>query len=172
MRLHTGEVSVRVPATSANLGPGFDALGLALAHHDEIEARVVDGDRVTVEVQGQGAGDLPTGEDHLVVRAVRAGLEHVGAPHVGLHLRCLNRIPHGRGMGSSAAAVVAGLLIARALVPEPGALDDVTVLDLATRFEGHPDNAAPALLGGATVAWSDPAGPRASVLPLRADVEA
>ncbi|MBC7291843.1 MAG: homoserine kinase [Actinotalea sp.] len=170
MRLGHDRVRVRVPATSANLGPGFDALGLALAHHDVVEVRALGSAEVTVEVTGEGAGEVATDEDHLVVRALRVGLEHVGAPLTGLHLTCTNRIPHGRGMGSSAAAVVAGLLAARQLIADPAALDDATVLELATRMEGHPDNAAPALLGGVTIAWTGPAGPRASVLPVHDDV--
>ena len=149
MRLAADHVRVRVPATSANLGPGFDALGVALALHDVVEVRAVSVPGAHVEVSGEGAEHVPAGEDHLVVRAVRAGLDHAGASQVGLHLVCTNRIPHGRGLGSSAAAVVCGLLVARGLVAEPGALDDDTVLALATEMEGHPDNAAPALLGGA-----------------------
>lgn len=157
MRLGADRARVRVPATSANLGPGFDALGVALALHDDVEVRALGSDEVVVDVVGEGAGEVPSGEDHLVVRALRHGLEHVGAPQTGLHLTCRNRIPHGRGLGSSAAAVVAGLLAARALVAEPEWLDDDVVLRLATELEGHPDNAAPALLGGATVAWTDAA---------------
>jgi homoserine kinase len=91
------------------------------------------------------------------VTALRHALDHVGAPQTGLHLTCRNRIPHGRGLGSSAGAVVAGILAARALVAEPESLDDDVALALATELEGHPDNAAPALLGGATVAWEEPA---------------
>ncbi|RMI06940.1 homoserine kinase [Cellulomonas triticagri] len=155
MRLGADRARVRVPATSANLGPGFDALGLALALHDDVEVRALGSAEVVVDVVGEGAGEVPSGEDHLVVRALRHGLDHVGAPQTGLHLTCRNRIPHGRGLGSSAAAVVAGLLAARALVAEPEWLDDDVVLRLATELEGHPDNAAPALLGGATVAWTD-----------------
>lgn len=170
MRLGHDHVRVRVPATSANLGPGFDAMGLALAHHDVVEVRALGSDTVTVDVSGEGAGEVSAGEDHLVVRALRLALEHAGAPLTGLHLTCTNRIPHGRGMGSSAAAVVAGLLAARMLIAEPAALDDATVLELATRLEGHPDNAAPALLGGVTVAWSGAQGPRATVLPVHDDV--
>jgi homoserine kinase len=163
---------VRVPATSANLGPGFDSLGLALGIHDDVTVRAGTSSGASVEVTGEGADTLPTGEDHLVVRAIRMGLEAAGAPQVGLSLTCVNRIPHGRGLGSSAAASVAGLLAARALVPpavaEPGGpLDDDAVLALATELEGHPDNAAPALLGGATVAWTDDElGPRAARLRL------
>lgn len=170
MRLRHDHVRVRVPATSANLGPGFDALGLALAHHDVVEVRALGSDQVTVEVTGEGAGEVGSDDSHLVVRALRLGLEHVGAPLTGLHLTCVNAVPHGRGMGSSAAAVVAGLVAARLLIAEPAALDDATVLELATRLEGHPDNAAPALLGGVTVAWTGAAGPRASVLPVHDDV--
>lgn len=160
MRLRAAHVRVRVPATSANLGPGFDALGLALGLHDELEVRALGTAEVRVEVEGEGAGTVPDDETHLVVRALRAALDHVGAPQTGLHLVCRNRVPHGRGLGSSAAAVVAGVLAARGLVAEPDALDDDVALALATRLEGHPDNAAPALLGGLTVAWVDdaPAG--------------
>jgi homoserine kinase len=163
---------VRVPATSANLGPGFDALGLALALHDDVEVRALGSADVLVDVVGEGADDVPTGEDHLVVRALRHALDHVGAPQTGLHLTCRNRIPHGRGLGSSAGAVVAGLLAARALVAEPESLDDDVVLRLATELEGHPDNAAPALLGGATVAWSDDAvgAVHAARLPVHAAI--
>jgi len=168
VRLRAAHVRVRVPATSANLGPGFDALGLALGLHDEIEVRALGTPGVRVEVHGEGAGSVPDDETHLVVRALRVALDHVGAPQTGLHLVCRNRVPHGRGLGSSAAAVVGGILAARGLV-EPGALDDDVALALATQLEGHPDNAAPALLGGLTVAWSDDA-PAATgdVAPVRA----
>jgi homoserine kinase len=172
VRLGADRARVRVPATSANLGPGFDALGLALALHDDVEVRALGSADVVVDVVGEGAEDVPSGEDHLVVRALRHGLDHVGAPQTGLHLTCRNRIPHGRGLGSSAGAVVAGLLAARALVAEPESLDDDVVLRLATELEGHPDNAAPALLGGATVAWSDGDGRDAPVHAVRLDVHA
>lgn len=171
VRLVADRAVVRVPATSANLGPGFDAFGIALALHDEVEVRLVTG-ATTVVVEGEGAGEVPDGEDHLVVRAVRAGLEYVGAPQAGLSLRCVNAVPHGRGLGSSAAAVVAGLVAARALVNEPEGLDDAGVLRLATEFEGHPDNAAPALLGSATIAWLTDDGPRAERLPVLPSVAA
>jgi homoserine kinase len=154
-------VTVRVPATSANLGPGFDSLGLALALHDEVvvTAGESDGDAVSVVVTGEGAGAVPTDETHLVVRALHAVLDALGATHPPLELHCTNRIPHGRGLGSSAAAVVAGLLAGRALVPDGATrLDLDGVLALANGFEGHPDNAAACLLGGLTVAWSDDGG--------------
>jgi len=154
VRLGADRVRVTVPATSANLGPGYDSLGLALDLRDELEVFALASDEVQVEVVGEGAGEVPTDARHLVARAVRIGLDHVGAPEVGLRLVCRNVIPHGRGLGSSAAAVVAGLFAARGLIGDPTLLDDDVVLDLATQIEGHPDNAAPAILGGATVAWS------------------
>lgn len=172
MQLGADHVRVRVPATSANLGPGFDALGLALGHHDTLEVRALGSSEVRVDVTGEGAGEVPDDERHLVVRALRVALDHVGAPQTGLHLTCTNVIPHGRGMGSSAAAVVAGLLAARMLVADPSGLDDATVLALATELEGHPDNAAPAIYGGATVAWTnDGEGPRAARLQIHPGIE-
>ncbi|PWH05382.1 homoserine kinase [Brachybacterium endophyticum] len=168
MRISTERVAVRVPATSANLGPGFDALGLALALHDDLELEATTGP-VEVTVEGEGAKDVPTGEEHLVVRALRRGLDHAGAPQVGVRLHCRNRIPHGRGLGSSAAATVAGLMLARQLLGDPEALDDQSVLDLATEMEGHPDNAAPALLGGVVLSWTDRVGARAVRLQVAPD---
>lgn len=164
---------VRVPATSANLGPAFDAAGLALSLYDDVEVRVVD-DGCQVEVSGQGSASLPRDESHLVLRAVRAGLEHAHADAAGLALRAVNRIPHGRGLGSSAAATTAGLLAARHLL-RTGAgrdLDDTTVLTLATRFEGHADNVGATLNGGLTVVWESGAGVAARRLDVHPDVEA
>jgi len=174
MQLGADHVRVRVPATSANLGPGFDALGLALARHDVLEVRALATDAVVVEVEGEGAGEVPGDASHLVVRALRAALDVAGAPQTGLHLRCVNRIPHGRGLGSSAAAVVAGIVAARELVADRSALDDEVALRLASELEGHPDNAAPALLGGATVAWDSVAagGARAVRLDVHPDLRA
>ncbi|GAA2244052.1 homoserine kinase [Rarobacter faecitabidus] len=160
MQLRSDHVEVSVPATSANLGPGFDALGLAVNLRDTIRVRALATPSVQVDVEGEGADGVPTDERHLVARAIRVGLEYVGAPNVGLHLTCRNVIPHARGLGSSAAACVGGLLAARGLISDSGALDDDAILALATQMEGHPDNAAPAILGGATVAWmgQDPDG--------------
>jgi homoserine kinase len=157
----SGPVSVRVPATSANLGPGFDVLGLALAWYDEVVARVTSGG-VTVDVRGEGAGELPTDDRHLVVRAMYAAFDVLGSRPPGLSLRCYNRIPQARGLGSSSAAVVAGLVAARALV-DGGTerLDHAGLLQLAYRLEGHPDNVAPCLLGGLTIAWTAGDGVRA-----------
>lgn len=154
MRIRDEAVAVRVPATSANLGPGFDSLGLALSYFDDVSVRATTGPaRVTIE--GHGAGVVDTGEGNLVVRALRVALDHAGAPQVGLDMYAKNRIPHGRGMGSSAAAIVAGLTLARALIGDAAALAAPDLLQLGTDMEGHPDNIAPALFGGATVAWMD-----------------
>jgi homoserine kinase len=152
MALAEGPVLVRVPATSANLGPGFDTLGLALGLHDDIEARVTPAG-LSVEVSGEGADDIgDAGEKHLIVRAMRVAFDALGvAQPAGLALRCVNRIPHGRGLGSSAAAIVAGLLAARALAG--ASLAPADVLPLASELEGHPDNVAPCLFGGLTIAW-------------------
>lgn len=150
--------SVRVPATSANLGPGFDALGLALTLHDEVTAEVTGGG-IAVTVAGEGAGDLPQDERHLVVQAMHAAFDALGIRPPGLAVTCHNRIPQARGLGSSSAAIVAGVLLSRALAHDgQRRLDDDAVLALAAGLEGHPDNVAPCLLGGATIAWTDPAG--------------
>jgi homoserine kinase len=161
MAFLTGPVTVRTPATSANLGPGFDAFGLALCLHDTVTARVTGGG-VRVAVAGEGAGELPTGDEHLVVRSMRAAFEVLGEQPAGLDLRCANRIPQARGLGSSSAAIVAGVLLARALVAGgPDRVDDEAALALAARLEGHPDNVAPCLLGGATIAWTEEGTARA-----------
>jgi homoserine kinase len=162
---------VRVGATSANLGPGFDCLGLALGIHDEIAVEVLDRPDVVVEVSGEGAADLRgAGEQHLVVRAIRHAFDVVGAPQpAGLHLVCRNAIAHGRGLGSSAAAVVGGLVAGRELV---GGLDDHALLRAATQLEGHPDNAAAALLGGLTIAWGPVEEPDAVRLAVHPGVAA
>src|SRR4051812_25990309 len=109
MAFGTDPVRVRVPATSANLGPGFDALGLALARYDDVLARVTDSG-TRVDVTGEGAGDLPSDDRHLVVRSMRAAFDVLGTQPGGLELHCLNRIPQARGLGSSSAAIVAGVL--------------------------------------------------------------
>lgn len=149
-------VEVQVPATSANLGPGFDCLGLALGIHDHLLAIVTEDPGVRVDVEGEGAGQLPTDETHLVVRAAALGFEAMGVATPGLLVKCANAIPQGRGLGSSAAAIIAGLQIARGLVEDGDqVLPDSAVLDLATQMEGHPDNVAAALLGGFTTAWME-----------------
>jgi homoserine kinase len=154
-------VRVQVPATSANLGPGFDSLGLALGLHDVVEAWI-DPTGLSIEVTGEGAGTAGAGEAHLVVRAMRETFKVLDGQPPGLALRCVNRIPHGRGLGSSAAAIVSGVLAARALTEDGEArLPNQGVLALAAGFEGHPDNVAACLLGGLTVAWTGADGPHA-----------
>ena len=152
MGLAERAVLVRAPATSANLGPGFDSLGLALGLYDEVGV-VVTSSGVDIEVTGEGAADVAdAGEKHLIVRALRVALDELDIPQPGgFALRCVNRIPHGRGLGSSAAAIVAGVLAARALAGASVAPEDV--LPLASVLEGHPDNVAPCLFGGLTIAW-------------------
>lgn len=148
--LVAGPVTVEVPATSANLGPGFDCLGLALELRDSLTAAV--SDELQVSVQGEGAGEVALDESHLVVRALHRGLEVLGAGRPGIRLHCVNRIPHSRGLGSSSAAIVGGLALARALVTDAaGGLDDDALFALANEIEGHPDNVAPATYGGFVV---------------------
>ena len=143
MRVH-----VRVPATSANLGPGFDALGLALALYNEVDVRPARTPTVTLE--GEGVGRLPANEKNVVVRGIRLAYEAAGRAMEPLAIRCLNRIPSARGLGSSAAAWVGGLVAGNAMLGSP--LDHRALLRLAARAEGHPDNVAAAVYGGLTVA--------------------
>ncbi|MFI9384358.1 homoserine kinase [Kutzneria sp. NPDC052558] len=140
-------VHVRVPASTANLGSGFDALGLALGLYDEVTVEAA-ASGLDVQVRGEGAGQVPLDEDHLLVRAIRA----VDGVPDGLIVRCRNTIPHSRGLGSSAAAVVAGVAAGYALVGKT--LDD-RALQLAAEFEGHADNAAASMLGGLVLAWGE-----------------
>lgn len=151
-------MKVSVPATSANLGPGFDSLGLALDLRDELEAELT-GSGLVVEVTGEGAGAVSRDEEHLVVRAMRAAFGELGGQPAGLSLRCSNSIPHARGLGSSSAAIVGGLVLARALVEEgERRLDDAALLTMAVELEGHPDNVAPALHGGFVISGTDDRG--------------
>ncbi|MDQ7819968.1 MAG: homoserine kinase [Armatimonadota bacterium] len=142
-----GAVTVRVPATIANVGPAFDVLGVAVTLHNVVRARLAD--TPVVEVVGEGAGVLPADATNLVYRAAVAVAEAAGR-RAAFALRCENAIPPGRGLGSSAAAIVGGAVAANAILGEP--LDRAGLLDLAWRMEGHPDNVAPALLGGAVLA--------------------
>ena len=151
-------VRVRVPATSANLGPGFDTLGIALARYDELEVQALEPGRLEIEIEGIGAESVPRDERHLVVRALRHALDRFGVEQPGLRLRAVNAIPHGRGMGSSAAAIVGGIMAAKGLVADRLEVPGETLLELANELEGHPDNVAPCLFGGLTIAWVDAAG--------------
>jgi homoserine kinase len=169
----SGPVTVRVPATSANLGPGFDSFGLALSLHDLVTAQVTGGG-LAIDVIGAGAQTADAGEQHLVVRAMRAAFARIAGADVadgadgadspgqppGLALSCRNAIPQGYGLGSSAGAIVAGLLAGRALAGDAGraALPDDEVFRLAADLEGHPDNVAACLAGGLTIAWDPAAG--------------
>ncbi|MDT5173438.1 MAG: homoserine kinase [Mycobacterium sp.] len=148
--------SAVVSASSANLGPGFDSLGLALSMCDEIVVETTDSGLVVI-VEGEGAGQVPLGPDHLVVRAIQRGLQAVGVSAAGLVVRCRNDIPHSRGLGSSAAAVVSGLAAVNGLVAQTDStpLSETQLIQLASEIEGHPDNAAAAVLGGAVVSWVD-----------------
>ncbi|NEK85206.1 homoserine kinase [Blastococcus saxobsidens] len=157
---HGDGVRVRVPATSANLGPAFDCAGLALTCHDDVGFSVA-ADGLEVAMTGEGAHSLPTGEDHLVVRSFRAACAELGWAPPGLRVVAENRIPQGRGMGSSAAAVVAGVVGAWALCPDVDEVDTAAVLRLVTELEGHPDNVAACLLGGAVLSWMEDGGARA-----------
>ena len=151
----SGPVTVTVPATSANLGPGFDALGLALDLRDRLTAQVVEGP-TEITVRGEGAGSVPLDETHLVHRSMQAAFAHMGCDVPGVRLECDNVIPHSRGLGSSSAAIVAGVSLARGLVAGGSLLmDDDAVFALAADIEGHPDNVAPAFYGGFTVAYAD-----------------
>jgi homoserine kinase len=147
-----GEVRVRVPATSANLGPGFDSAGLALTLYDDVVVRILDAGLV-VEVEGEGAADVPRDESHLVVRSLRTAFDRLGGQPPGLSISCTNRIPHARGLGSSSAAICAAVVAAAALAEQPS----YDLLALADELEGHPDNVAACLRGGATFAWGTPA---------------
>ena len=150
-------VRVRVPATSANLGPGYDCIGLALDLWDEVSVGVLDRPGVMIDVTGEGADTVPHDESHLVMATLRQGLVELGYPHpdAGLHLTAINSIPQSRGLGSSAAAVVSGLALAWGLARPGFPLDRSALLTMAAAIEGHPDNAAPAILGGAQLAWLD-----------------
>ncbi|MGW0172224.1 homoserine kinase [Rhodococcus sp. NPDC003322] len=150
-------VTARVPASTANLGPGFDTLGMALGLYDEITVTTTESG-LAVRVEGEGAGDVPLGPSHLVVRAIERGLEAAGVWAGGLDVVCRNAIPHSRGLGSSASAAVGGLAAGNGLVtlldPEL-ALTEAQLVQLSSEFEGHPDNASASVLGGAVVSWSE-----------------
>ncbi len=158
-----------VAASSANLGPGFDSLGLALSLYDEIIVQTTESG-LAVEVEGEGAGQVPLDSNHLVVRAIHHGLRAVGMTVGGLKVHCRNNIPQSRGLGSSAAAVVGGLAAVNGLVTQAGSqpMTEAELIQRASEFEGHPDNASAAVLGGAVVSWTSTgaAGPRYAAAPL------
>jgi homoserine kinase len=149
---------VKVPASSANLGPGFDSFAIALEKRDRYIAQVLDEKKLDIDVAGEGADEVSKDEKNLVVKAIYKGWEFLGLSkkeYPGLALRALNNLPHGRGLGSSASAIIGGLVLSRSLVV--GGVDrmsDQDLLTLATEMEGHPDNVAAALFGGAVLSWS------------------
>lgn len=149
-------MQVQIPATSANLGPGFDCLGLALNMHDRYMAQVMDEAGVDIDVTGEGADAVPTTDKNLVIKAMYKGFDFLGGRPRGIALRQLNVIPHGRGLGSSAAAIVGGLTLARALVLGGNErMSHEDMLNIANEMEGHPDNVAAAIYGSANVAWQE-----------------
>ncbi len=157
--LRRDPVRVVVPASSANLGPGFDAVGLGLDIWDSMVAMATDDPGMLIEVEGEGADEVPRDDRHLVAQAMALALDAVDVRPTGLVLRCTNVIPHRRGIGSSASAIVGGLVLGRALLVD-GAdlLSDDDLLQLATRMESHPDNTSASLFGGLTLGWVDDAG--------------
>ena len=148
-------VTVRVPGTTANLGPGYDSLGLALALHDTLTVESLESEELLFDLRGEGADTLPRDASHLVIRAMEAAFERLGFRHGGLKVTADNVNPHGRGLGSSASAVVAAVSAANALVPEASRRGKDWILQLTSELEGHPDNVAPAIFGGLALSWQD-----------------
>ncbi|WP_461171774.1 homoserine kinase [Arthrobacter sp. Z1-9] len=148
-------VTVRVPGTTANLGPGYDSLGLALALHDTLTVESLESEELLFDLRGEGADTLPRDATHLVIRAMEAAFERLGFRHGGLKVTADNVNPHGRGLGSSASAVVAAVSAANALVPEASRRGKDWILQLTSELEGHPDNVAPAIFGGLALSWQD-----------------
>jgi homoserine kinase len=170
-------VEVRVPASSANLGPGFDSVGLALGLWDTCTATVTDEPGLRIEVAGEGAVEVPRDATHLVHRTMVRAWEELGvAPPAGLSLQCVNEVPHGRGLGSSATAIVTGVVAAQALhavCREVTYQPDLAFANrLAAGLEGHPDNSSASVFGGLTLSWSEePGGIQSLRLRPHADVE-
>jgi homoserine kinase len=149
-------IQIQVPATSANLGPGFDSFGLAFGMYDRYVAQILDEGGLDIDVTGEGADEVPRTDKNLLVKAMYKGFDYLGGKPKGLAVRALNVIPHGRGLGSSASAIIGGLVLARSLVlTGTEKMSDEVLLNLANEMEGHPDNVAAALYGGATIAWQD-----------------
>lgn len=149
-------VTIRTPASSANLGAGFDCLGLALEIYDGYAAQVSDESGLDIQVAGEGADEIRKDDKNLVIKAMNRAFDHMGGKPRGLSVRALNGIPHGRGLGSSSSAIIGGLYLARALVISgQERLTDQDLLAIATEMEGHPDNVAAALFGNAVVAWQE-----------------
>jgi homoserine kinase len=166
-------ITISVPASSANLGPGFDSLALALDVRDNIAAQILDEPGLDLEIAGEGADELRRDAKHLVIRSMYAAFDAMGGRPRGLAVRCANAIPHGRGMGSSAAAIVGGIVLARSMVLGGNErLTDASAIALATELEGHPDNVAAAFYGGATLAWMEEGVAKAMTLPVHSAISA
>lgn len=167
-------VRVDVPATSANLGPGFDACGLALGFYDTIYVEALPTQSVDIEIIGEGADTLPRDERHLIVKALRAAAEEFDLPEFGLRMKAYNRIPQSRGMGSSASAIVAGVSLAAGLAGLDSTQREIrdAIFQVAARIEGHPDNVAPAVYGGMTVSWKSGQDFRTQIYPVHKDIHA
>ncbi|GAA2850099.1 homoserine kinase [Paenarthrobacter ilicis] len=148
-------LTVNVPGTSANLGPGYDSLGLALSIYDTLTVETLGTGELVFELSGEGAETLPRDATHLVVRAMDLAFERLGFQRPGLRITADNVNPHGRGLGSSASAVVAAVTAANALVPESSQRGLDWILQLTSEIEGHPDNVAPAIFGGLALSWQD-----------------
>ncbi|WP_418969186.1 homoserine kinase [Alloscardovia omnicolens] len=153
----TSRVRVDVPATSANLGPGFDTCGLALGFYDTISVEALPTDTIHIEIFGEGKDTLPRDERHLIVKALRTAAEEFDLPEFGMRMKAYNRIPQSRGMGSSASAIVAGVSLAAGLAGLDSSARETrdAIFQIAARLEGHPDNVAPAVYGGMTVSWKN-----------------
>ena len=149
-------IQVQVPATSANLGPGFDSFGLAFGMFDRYVAQILDEGGLDIDVTGEGADEVPRTDKNLLVKAMYKGFDFLGGKPKGIAVRALNVIPHGRGLGSSASAIIGGLVLARSLVlTGADKMSDEVLLNLANEMEGHPDNVAAAIYGSANVAWQE-----------------
>lgn len=165
-------VTVRVPASSANLGPGFDSLGLSLAYYDDLVVTRVAGEgELTFDLSGEGADEVPRDASHLVVKAMQTAWKAAGLVELpSLHIQAHNRIPHSRGMGSSASAIVAGVSAANGLLPAELQLDADTVLQICSGMEGHPDNVAPSLFGHVVISYGDDSGWHSLPVPAHPEV--
>lgn len=161
-------VTVEVAASSANLGPGFDTLGVALGIYDSITVTVTESG-LELEVAGEGAGEVPEDASHLIAKAVEAGLRAGGAGAPGVQITCDNSIPHSRGLGSSASAAVGGLVAANALMG--GVLTTEHLVQLSSEFEGHPDNAAASVLGGVVISWTERSATAVTYRAVRMEVD-
>lgn len=167
-------VTVKVPGTSANLGPGFDSLGLAVTLYDSLTVTSLeDGGALEFDLSGEGVDDIPRDERHLVVMAMDVAFERLGYVRGGLLIAAQNVLPHGRGLGSSASAIVAAILAANSLVAAADQQDLGWVLQLSSEMEGHPDNVAPAIFGAGAISWSEGGAyasakvtPSSSVIPV------